>query len=151
MLGDCYPCRMTAHIDELPPREKIFMQGGWRIAHAFNSALPGWLVLVPTRHVTGLDELTTAESEELGLLAHRASVALKSVTGCSKTYLMLFAEAEGFSHLHVHVVPRMPDLAPEVTGPRVFAFLGEDETVWVSDADQDAVSLRLRSALAVAR
>jgi diadenosine tetraphosphate (Ap4A) HIT family hydrolase len=142
---------MTARLDDLPPREKIHVQGGWRIAHAFNSSLPGWLVLVPTRHVTGLDELTTAESEELGLLAHRASVALKAVTGCVKTYVMLFAEAEGFSHLHVHLVPRMPDFPADVTGPRVFAFLGDDESVWLSAADQDAVSLRVRSALAVAR
>ena len=34
---------------------------------------------------------------------------------------MLFAEAEGFGHLHVHVVPRMPDFESEALGPRVFA------------------------------
>jgi diadenosine tetraphosphate (Ap4A) HIT family hydrolase len=142
---------MTARIDDLPPRELIHHQAGWRLAHAFNSSLPGWLVLVPTRHVTSLDELTTAESEAMGLLAHRTSVALTQVTGCAKTYLMLFAEAEGFSHLHVHVVPRMPDFAPEVTGPRVFAFLGDDESAWLTEEEQDRLALRLRSAMAVAR
>ena len=151
MVDECYPCRMTARIDDLPPRELIHHQSGWRLAHAFNSSLPGWLVLIPTRHVTSLAELTTAESEAMGLLMHRASVALTAVTGCSKTYLMLFAEAEGFGHLHVHIVPRMPDFTNEVKGPKVFAFLGDDESVWLPEAEQDSLALRLRSALAVAR
>jgi diadenosine tetraphosphate (Ap4A) HIT family hydrolase len=147
----CYACSMTSRIDQLPPRELIHHQGGWRIAHAFNSSLPGWLVLLPTRHVTALDELTVEESEQMGLLARRASIALKKVTGCTKTYLMLFAEAEGFGHLHVHVVPRMPDFADDVMGPRVFAFLGEDESAWLSDPERDRLALELRAAIATAR
>ena len=47
---------------------------------------------------------------------------------------MLFAEAEGFGHLHVHVVPRMPDFEPEVLGPRVFAYLSDDESTWIPEA-----------------
>ncbi len=71
----------------------------------------------------------------LGLLARKASIALQAVTGCTKTYLMLFAEAEGFGHLHVHVVPRMPDFEPEVLGPRVFAYLTDDESSWIPEGD----------------
>lgn len=127
------------------------MQGGWRIALAFNSSLPGWLVLVPTRHVTALHELSVEESEEMGLLARRASIALQQVTGCLKTYLMLFAEAEGFGHLHVHVVPRMPDFPDDVRGPRVFTFLSDDAATWIPEAAQDALALDLRSALGVSR
>lgn len=117
MAAECYPCRMTARLEDLPPREKVHLEGGWRVAHAFNSTLPGWLVLVPTRHVTSLDELTALESEELGLLARKVSIALRNVTGCEKTYLALFAEAEGFGHLHVHLVPRDADLAADHRGP----------------------------------
>ena len=142
---------MTARGEDLPPRERILVQGGWRIALAFNSSLPGWLVLVPTRHVTALHELSVEESEEMGLLARRASIALQQVTGCLKTYLMLFAEAEGFDHLHVHVVPRMPDFSDDVRGPRVFTFLSEDAATWIPEAAQDGLALDLRSALAVSR
>ena len=150
MVAGCYPCEMNARIDDLPPRERVHAEGGWRIAHAFNVSLPGWLVLLPTRHVTAMDELTVAEAEEFGLLARKASIALRQVTGCLKTYLMLFAEAEGFAHLHVHVVPRMPDFEPEVLGPRVFAFMADDESTWVPAEEQDALALRLRSAMATA-
>lgn len=87
----------------------------------------------------------------MGLLMHRASVALTSVTGCSKIYLMLFADAEGFGHLHVHLGTLMPDFTDEVKGPRVFAFLGDDEAVWLPEAEQDDLALRLRSAPAVAK
>ncbi len=43
MVAGCYPCEMNARIDDLPPRERVHAEGGWRIAHAFNVSLPGWL------------------------------------------------------------------------------------------------------------
>jgi diadenosine tetraphosphate (Ap4A) HIT family hydrolase len=141
--GACYACTMSARNDELPPRERVHAEGGWRIAHAFDSTLPGWLVLVPLRHVTAM--------EEMGLLARRSSIALKQVTGCSKTYLMLFAEAEGFAHLHLHVVPRMADFPPEVRGPGVFALTSRDEADWIPESERDALARELRVALAVSR
>ncbi len=148
MNASCYACGMTALSDAAPPRERVVVEGGWRVALAFNSTLPGWLVLVPMRHVTALDELTALESEEFGLLVRKASIALRAVTGCEKTYVMVFAEAEGFAHLHAHVVPRMADFTPDVIGPRVFAHLVDDESAWTSEADRDALALRLRSAFA---
>ena len=83
----------------------------------------------------------------LGLLLHSASTALREVTGCEKTYVMLFAEQEGFAHLHVHLVPRMPWFTDEQVGPRVFGFLASDESDWLPEAERDEVSLRLRGAL----
>ena len=150
MSDGCYACRMTAASDDAPPRERVIAEAGWRAALAFNSTLPGWLVLVPFRHITAMHELTVAESEELGLLLRRASVALRQVTGCEKTYVMLFAEAEGFSHLHVHVVPRMADLPEEARGPRVFALMSDDESAWMAEDDRDQLALQLRAAFAVA-
>ncbi len=38
---------------------------------------------------------------------------------------MLYAEAEGFAHLHVHLVPRMPDQPEERRGPAVFGYLAQ--------------------------
>ena len=142
---------MTALGENLPPRERIFAEGGWRVAHAFDSMLPGWLVLVPTRHVAALDELTVEEAKEFGLLARRASIALRDVVGCEKTFLMLFAEREGFAHLHVHVVPRMSDLDPQARGPRVFALVSADEAAWIPEPERDALALRLGEAMARCR
>jgi len=143
----CYSCSVTAG-GPIDPRESVLVESGWRVAHAFDSALPGWLVVLPTRHLTSLDELTDAEAGALGPLLRRVSSALKDVVGCEKTYLMLFAEAEGFSHLHIHVVPRMDWFTPEQVGPRVFTFLGAPAGERVTEQDQDALCRRLQDALA---
>jgi diadenosine tetraphosphate (Ap4A) HIT family hydrolase len=120
----------------------------WRVAVAFNSTLPGWLVMLPTRHVTSFTELSQEAADELGDLVRRLGLALEAVTGCVKTYLMQFSEAEGFSHLHLHVVPRMPDQPEHVRGPKVFAYLAEHESRWPAEADRDAMAASIRAALA---
>lgn len=99
--------------------------------------------MLPTRHVESVDELTVAESEILGSLIREASCSLKSVTGCVKTYVIMFAEAEGFSHLHFHVVPRMSDLPEDRLGPRIFAYLKEEP---LSDLRREEISLQIRGA-----
>jgi diadenosine tetraphosphate (Ap4A) HIT family hydrolase len=135
---------------ELPPREAIVLEESWRVAHAFDSALPGWLVAVPLRHVTSFDELSDAEASSFGPLVRRCSAALREVTGCSKTYLAFFAEAEGFAHLHVHLVPRMPWFGPDHVGPQVFGLLGRAATERVAEEERDTLARRLRDALAAA-
>lgn len=120
----------------------------WRVAVAFNSTLPGWLVINPTRHLTALTEMTPAAADEFGGLVRRLSDALEQVTGCVKTYLMQFSEAEGFAHLHVHVVPRMPDHPAGARGPKVFAYLKDDPAQWLPESERDDIALALRAALA---
>ncbi len=91
----CFSCGNNERPD-LPPRERIYAGPGWTVAHAFRTALPGWLVLLPRRHVTALDELTAAEAEERGPLLQAVTGALREATCCDKTYMALFAEAEGY-------------------------------------------------------
>jgi diadenosine tetraphosphate (Ap4A) HIT family hydrolase len=124
MTSECYACSKSDLLD-LPVRERVWVKPGWRVAHDFNTSLPGWLILVPTRHVESLDEFTSEEAETMGLLLRQASVALKNVTGCRKTYVMMFAEKAGFTHVHFHVVPRMDDFPDDRVGPGVFAYLRE--------------------------
>lgn len=139
MPSECYACDQSA--PGAPFRERFVRAGGWRVAHDFNSSLEGWLVVVPLRHVRSLDELTAEEAAELGGLLRDASIALKSVTGCEKTYVMLFAEAEGFAHLHVHVVPRMPDQPDDRKGPSVFGYLTDGRTLTPDRRDDIAAAL----------
>jgi diadenosine tetraphosphate (Ap4A) HIT family hydrolase len=143
----CFPCDQQAEI-ALPPREDVLRTDCWRVAHAFNSTLPGWLVLLPTHHITSFTELTPHAADELGPVVRRLATALQGVTGCLKTYLMQFSEAEGFSHLHLHLVPRLPDQPEDARGPRVFKYLAEDPTQWLSEAQRDNIALSLRAALA---
>ena len=55
LVPGCFPCDQQAAIS-LPPREDVVHTDHWRVAHAFNSTLPGWLVLLPTRHVASFTE-----------------------------------------------------------------------------------------------
>lgn len=135
----CYACEQSG--PHAPFRERFVRESGWRVAHDFNSSLEGWLILAPLRHVHSLDELATDETFALGDLLRKASVALKSVTGCEKTYVMLFAEAEGFAHLHVHVVPRMPDQPDDRRGPDVFGYLKDGHPLPPERRDEVAEAL----------
>ena len=92
--GDCLSCAFERRPD-VPPRERIYLDAHWRVAHAFGTAQPGWLVVLPRRHVLALDELSYAEAAALGPLLRAVTAALREVTGCAKTYVALFAEAEG--------------------------------------------------------
>lgn len=144
---DCYACRHNVDPHSGPPSEAIHVGDGWRVAHAFNTSLPGWLVLVPLRHVAAVEDLSASEAAVMGTLHRRCSQALKEMTGCLKSYFMFFAEAEGFSHLHVHVVPRMSWFEREQTGPRVFSLLGVDEEHALTSEELTAVAQRLHVAL----
>jgi diadenosine tetraphosphate (Ap4A) HIT family hydrolase len=145
-LPDCYTCSQESRLATAPAAEKVHVGEFWRVALAVGSALPGWVVVVPRRHVISLAELTDAEALELGPLLIKVSRALEAVTGTEKVYLMQFAEAEGFAHVHVHVTPRSPD--PEHRGPRVFAYLNRPDAK--TPAEQEPLALRLRDALALA-
>jgi diadenosine tetraphosphate (Ap4A) HIT family hydrolase len=147
VVPGCFSCDQQAAADR-PPREDVVHSDHWRVAHAFNSTLPGWLVLAPTRHVTSFVQLTPEAADELGGLVRRLSTALETVTGCVKTYLMQFSEADGFSHLHLHLVPRLPDHPADALGPRVFGFLTEDPARHLPEQDRDAIALSVRAALA---
>lgn len=145
MATGCYVCDREAEFDRLPPRERIAYDDHWRVAHAFGSALLGWLVLVPRRHVMELADLTDEEAESLGVWQVRLARALAAELGTPKTYLAEFGEAPGF-HLHFHVVPRRPEFDPSLVGPKVFDLLGRggDEEVSAEDQDDLAETLAAR-------
>ncbi|MFJ2172236.1 HIT family protein [Streptomyces sp. NPDC087851] len=144
---DCYTCGQEARLEELPLSERIVLDRHWRVAHAFDTALPGWLVLLPRRHVTAVHELTDAEAATLGTWQVRLSRALRDVTGCVKTYVAQFAELKGFAHVHFHVVPRGADLSQDLRGPRVFELLGRPERQRVAADLVDGIARSLHTRL----
>ncbi|WP_322755845.1 HIT family protein [Frankia sp. Cas3] len=147
-LDDCYSCVGNGSLDTLPPRERILLGSGWRVAHAIRAALPGWLVVVARRHVTSLGDLTAAEASELGLMTWRLGRALADVTGCAKTYVAAFSEAPGFTHIHVHVIPRAESLPTADRGPAVFSYLRRPASEWVSSEVMDSLAETLAVSLA---
>ncbi len=75
--------------------------------HPYN---PGHLMVVPYRHVAGLEELTKAESDEVTLLTQQAIRTIRAVSQpqAFNVGLNLGGAAGGSlaDHLHQHVVPR---------------------------------------------
>ena len=78
------------------------------------------------------------------------TAALREVLGCGKTYVALFAEAEGFAHVHFHVVPRSTDLDQSLRGPRVFGLLGGDPVGYLPDRVMDQTAASIGQALRLA-
>lgn len=101
-LSACYACDHNNEFANLPRRDHIIVERGWIAAHVINCALPGWLVLLPLRHVEKLHELSAEEASALGDLRTRLSSAWVAVTCGTKTYVVRFAGAPGFTHLHFH-------------------------------------------------
>lgn len=85
----CLTCKLTRQRDAgtAPLWDNIWRTAYWDVVHAYNTSLPGWLVLVARRHIEAVAEPTEAEAAELGLLQQRVSLLLGEVTGCVKTYI----------------------------------------------------------------
>ncbi len=138
----CKTCELIAERDRgiAPLWNCIHRTPFWDVAHSYDTALPGWLVLVARRHIVSLDELTDPEAVELGRLIRKTSLALKEVTGCLKTYVIQFAECAQHPHVHFHVVPRMADLPEDRRGTHVFCYLGVPDEQRVSPDVMNALA-----------
>lgn len=145
----CLTCKLTRQRDAgaAPLWDNIWRTAYWDVVHAYNTSLPGWLVLVARRHIEAVAELTEAEAAELGLLQQRVSLLLGEVTGCVKTYIIQFAEAKEHPHVHFHVVPRLADQPEAYRSTNIFGYLGVPEAERVPEADMDAIVLQIRQGL----
>lgn len=146
MAEGCYPCAREREFPDLPARELIAHDEYWRVAHATGVDMPGWLVLVPRRHVMEVAELTDGEADGLGTWQAALARALRDELGTEKTYVASFGEAAGF-HLHFHIIARPVVLSESLRGPRVFGMAGavDDER---AERARDALAVRLAARLA---
>lgn len=125
--ADCAVCRSNSGEERISPGPTIYQGRGWLVEHAYPTGLLGWLVIVLARHAEALHELSIDEAAELGRLQWAVSRVLSAERGSLKEYSVFFAETPGFAHVHLHMVPRAPDLPDELRGGRVFALLGVPE------------------------
>ena len=147
--GICKTCELTAQrrLGKAPLWDCIYQTEYWDVAHAFNTALPGWLVLVLQRHIESLDELTEQEAAELGSLIRRISSSLKTVIGCVKTYVIQFAEHEAHPHVHFHIVPRMANQPADRRSTQVFGYLEVSPEQRVSEDKMNEICAKIRNDL----
>ena len=141
-MSECQSCRLSADVDALPTWERAYLSDDWRLAHA-SAALAGYMVLSPRRHIIALDEMTAHEAAALGPLLGSTTAALRAVVCCAKTYVMLFAEREGWSHVHFHIVPRMRDLDEDRIGPGTLDYVNRPEEEWVPPAERARLAAQI--------
>lgn len=148
-MPGCGTCERVRQRDAgvAPLWDSMVRSDAWDVVHAYDSTLLGWIVLVPRRHIESVDELTRSEAHELGDLLRSVSAFLKQHSGCTKTYVMQFAEHPQHPHVHFHVVPRMPDIPEANVGANVFNYLGADEAERVSESEMNELGRQLRTAL----
>ena len=145
----CHTCARLSERDKgkVPLWDNIYRSKYWDVVHAYNTSYLGWLVLVVRRHIEAIDELTPDEAQELGALLQQVSLALKRQLGCSKTYVMQFAESPDHPHVHFHLVARMPDQALEDRAYKIFRHLGVPLEHRCSDEDLDNFAEGIRAQL----
>lgn len=146
-MTTCYICEVTAQGEATPLWQRIYVDEHWRVAHAFDSSLLGWLVIVARRHIESLADLTEQEALTLGPLLRALSIAVQDLTGAAKAYVLFLAESPLHRHVHVHVVPRMPNLPDELRGPGIFHYLAEPTREIVSEEQRNELAARLQTRL----
>jgi diadenosine tetraphosphate (Ap4A) HIT family hydrolase len=70
--------------------------------------VPGWMILLPKRHTPGFAYMSDAEARSLGPVLRHLTRTLERTTGALRIYTAALGEA--VPHLHVHLVPRLPEL-----------------------------------------
>lgn len=148
-MTHCKTCELLARrdADQAPLWDSILRTPHWDVVHSYNTALPGWMVLVVRRHVAAIDELTEGEAVELGKLIRRVSLALKQVVGCEKTYVIQFAEHPDHPHVHFHLVPRMGDLPTDRRSVNIFRYLGVAKAERVSEEQMNQIAAKMQRVL----
>ncbi|MCA9881656.1 MAG: HIT family protein [Anaerolineae bacterium] len=148
-MSNCKTCVLLKKRDEgtSPLWDSIYRTPYWDVVHSYNTSLLGWITVVLRRHAAAIDELNDHEAIDIGLLIRRVSIILKEITGCSKTYVIQFAEHPDHPHVHFHVVPRMANMPEDHRGIHIFKYLGVDESERVGEEDMNRIAKAIRSRL----
>lgn len=146
-MEDCLVCQKQEGLLK-PPGGVVYEDELVFASHSFipedeDSAYLGILFLEPRRHITGLEELTEAEGQRLGLMTARLSRALETVTDAEHIYL--FVLGHHVPHLHFWLVPRYVGTPHEYYGLRVDEWPGAPRG---GEAEIRALCDRLRQELA---
>jgi len=122
----CLTCLNLSGERRISPGPYIYEGTHWIVDHAYPTTHLGWLVILPKRHIEALHELSREEFRELAEIQYKLVQVMHMDSAVQKEYMMCFAEGEGFSHVHIHLVPKPANLPAELKGPRIFALLAVD-------------------------
>lgn len=123
---ECLTCLNISGSQRISPGPYIYKGTYWIVDHAYPTTHLGWLVILPKHHIEALHELSREEFQELAEIQYKLVQVMHMDGAVQKEYMMCFAEGEGFSHVHIHLVPKPADLPAELKGPRIFGRMAVD-------------------------
>ena len=123
---DCKSCLAIQGQISLTNTPRLYDGRYWVIEHIYPTEIAGWLVIVLKRHCHGLHQLTGDELDEFNQLMTAVIRAQHAILGTYKEYVVQFAEAPGFDHVHFHIIPRLPEWPDEWRGSKVFSAIGQN-------------------------
>lgn len=124
----CITCRSISKDEPICPAPRIYTGEYWVVEHAYPSSYMGWLVIVHKLHKTRISMLEGYEMAELGDLVSQCAQALRFLLGCEKEYVLCLCEAEGFSHLHWHVIAKPKDVPERYAGSDILKYTKVSES-----------------------
>jgi diadenosine tetraphosphate (Ap4A) HIT family hydrolase len=93
--------------------------GGFLVIHKEPPVhIPGWIIIVPERHITDQTELTDKEMQALSMLEKKYTSLLRLIFGAQRVYWVCFAEI--VRHIHFHLIPRTANIDPAFRGAKIF-------------------------------
>ena len=144
---ECLSCLSLQGIQRISPGAYIYEGHNWVVDHAYPTSLKGWLVIVLKRHAEALHDLTHEEFRELADIQYNLAQVMRSRARIEKEYMMCFAEAKQFHHIHIHFVAKPIDLPQEAIGPRIFSYLNVDQQSVVPPDEIKVLCEELKEAL----
>ncbi|MFN2609884.1 MAG: HIT family protein [Actinomycetota bacterium] len=144
---DCLACQARAGKIRLNPAPEIYSGEHWIVEHIEPTDILGWVVLATREHRHAMHDLVPAEWAEVTSVLPALCQAIRNVTGCEKEYLAQFAEQDGFNHVHIHVIPRMPTWPVEWRGFSVSSAIGKNAKQPISAERMSEFALRLKAEL----
>jgi histidine triad (HIT) family protein len=140
-MTDCLACDVNkGRIGA--PGGTIYQDEYWIADHGIECLVRGYVVLKPKRHVHEMADLHPAEADGLGRVLQRLVAAMRSELGTERVYACSFAET--VRHLHIHLLPRYPDMP--ALGPRLVPDLFDGR--WTCTRQEaETAAQRLRAAL----
>lgn len=116
---DCFACRVATG-DHVPQGGLVLDRQGFVAFHAEDVAVPGYLILLPRRHVEAVGALLDAEARVLGGLLAELARAVGALPQVERVYVASVGEL--VRHVHFHLLPRYEWMRRLAEGPRPDGF-----------------------------
>jgi len=125
----CKSCMSNKGTKRISPAIPIYKGKYWIVEHAYPCGMKGWLVMLPKRHVESLHELSDSENREFGVIFPKIIKILHKETDSEKEYIFQIAKAQGFKHIHFHIVSKDRKLPEKYEGVKIFGLKNDLKTL----------------------